>query len=122
MAWKGMDRITGKSIDETDNIRQSVLDILTTPVGSRVMRRDYGSELFNLLDQPASEANRLRLMAATVNALTRWEPRIKINNLDFHMSSAGRATLTMEAERIDTGEMITLAGMEVIRANAQSEA
>ncbi len=113
MAWKGMDRNTGKSIDETDHIRQSVLDILTTPVGSRVMRREYGSELFGLLDQPASEANRLRLMAATVNALTRWEPRIKINNLDFHLTSTGRATLTMEAERVDTGEMITLAGMDI---------
>lgn len=115
MAWHGMDRNSGKAIDETAHIRQSVLDILTTPIGTRVMRRTYGSEFFNLLDQPGNEINRLRLMSATVSALTQWEPRIRINSLDLHTDGKGRATLTMAAERVDTGEMITLAGMKVSR-------
>ncbi|HGJ5879100.1 MAG TPA: baseplate assembly protein, partial [Arsenophonus nasoniae] len=42
----GMNRQTGRFISENAHIAQSVQDILLTPVGSRVMRRDYGSLLF----------------------------------------------------------------------------
>ena len=45
----GMDRETGKSLSGIEHLRQSIRDILTTPIGSRVMRRDYGSRLFELL-------------------------------------------------------------------------
>lgn len=113
MAWHGMNRSTGKAIDETDHIRQSVRDILTTPIGSRVMRRDYGSLLFELIDQPVNRANRLRLMAATVSALTQWEPRINVTRLDPYHDQDGRVIISMEAERVDTGEMITIAGIQV---------
>ena len=44
------------------------------------MRRTYGSEIFSLIDQPQHGATRLRLMAATVHALTLWEPRIRITS------------------------------------------
>ena len=46
------------------------------------MRRDYGSELFYLIDQPQHQATRLRLMAAAVQALINWEPRITITRVD----------------------------------------
>ena len=42
----GMSRETGRACDdELAHIRQSIRDILTTPVGSRIKRRDYGSLL-----------------------------------------------------------------------------
>jgi phage baseplate assembly protein W len=41
--YLGMNSQTGLSISEVEHIRQSVRDILVTPVGSRVMRREYGS-------------------------------------------------------------------------------
>ncbi|MGL4827152.1 MAG: GPW/gp25 family protein, partial [Vibrionaceae bacterium] len=47
-----MNRFTGYSISELQHIKQSIQDILTTPLGSRVMRRDYGSAIFELIDQP----------------------------------------------------------------------
>ena len=43
--YLGMNSQTGLSISEVEHIRQSVRDILVTPVGSRVMRREYGSLL-----------------------------------------------------------------------------
>ncbi|MBM7357398.1 UNVERIFIED_ORG: phage baseplate assembly protein W [Enterobacter sp. JUb101] len=46
-----MNSQTGLSISEADHIMQSVRDILVTPVGSRVMRREYGSLLSALIDQ-----------------------------------------------------------------------
>jgi phage baseplate assembly protein W len=50
--YLGMNSQTGLSITEVEHIRQSVRDILVTPVGSRVMRREYGSLLSALIDQP----------------------------------------------------------------------
>ena len=52
MNWRGMNADTGRTLSETAHILQSVRNILTTPIGTRVMRRDYGSEIFSLIDQP----------------------------------------------------------------------
>lgn len=95
MSWLGMNAATGRAISATDHIIQSVRDILITPVGSRVMRRDYGSELFYLIDQPQHQATRLRLMAATVQALINWEPRITITKVDV-LTGATASALTIE--------------------------
>ncbi len=48
----GMSRSTGQALTDTDHIRQSIGDILRTPIGSRVMRRNYGSLLSAMIDQP----------------------------------------------------------------------
>lgn len=72
----GVDAATGVDLEGLAHLRQSVADILTTPLGSRVMRRDYGSELPDLIDQPANPAQRLRVVSAAVTALARWEPRL----------------------------------------------
>lgn len=44
----GTSRLTGRVIDQDAHLTQSITDILTTPKGSRVMRRDYGSRLADL--------------------------------------------------------------------------
>jgi len=94
----GMDGTTGRRLTGLDHLRQSIKDILTTPVGSRVMRRDYGSELFQLIDQPGHKANLLRLYAATIDALLRWEPRIKPRRVQMAaIDEQGRATLMLDA-------------------------
>ncbi|EDJ4804012.1 baseplate assembly protein, partial [Salmonella enterica] len=43
--YMGMNRNTGLAISDSEHIGQSMRDILLTPVGSRVMRREYGSLL-----------------------------------------------------------------------------
>jgi phage baseplate assembly protein W len=48
----GMSAATGKALGDLSYLRQSIRDILTTPKGSRVMRRGYGSDLFELIDAP----------------------------------------------------------------------
>jgi phage baseplate assembly protein W len=81
MTWSGMNKSDGTAIDDIDHIRQSITDILTTPVGSRVMRREYGSDIFTLLDAPINGATKMRLMAATVMAIINWEPRVKVTSI-----------------------------------------
>lgn len=77
----GMQATTGKAIDGTAHLVQSIADILSTPLGTRPMRRDYGSLLFSLIDQPLNPATTMLLRAATALALRRWEPRITVSRI-----------------------------------------
>lgn len=92
-----MSRTAGHRLSEDEHIRQSVADILTTPIGSRVERRPYGSMIPDLIDHPYNPANRLRLMSATVMAIQRWEPRLTITTVTVAQDTAGSVLLDMQA-------------------------
>lgn len=110
----GMNAHTGAAIEGDDHLRQSIIDILVTPIGSRVMRRDYGSALFDLVDQPANALTKLRLISAVAMALMRWEPRIRVKRIDLQRGDiAGQWILELETIRRDpdvatTTERMTL--------------
>jgi len=113
----GMSNSSGLSLGDLPHIRQSVRDILTTPIGSRVMRRDYGSFIPSLIDHPANGANRLRLAAASYAAIRRWEPRIVLTRVGFELGMDGTASIDIEAMRVDgpnAGQSINLS-TQVIR-------
>jgi uncharacterized protein len=74
----GMSRITGRWLSGFAHLQQSIADILTTPLGSRVCARDYGSDLPNLIDVGMNEAGAQSLMAATVMAIARDYPSLSI--------------------------------------------
>lgn len=96
-----MSATTGRAMDEAAHIRQSIRDILTTRVGSRVMRRDYGSLVPELIDQPANPITQMRLRAATVMAVLRWEPRIQINRCTIAIGYDGGVDVQLDAQRRD---------------------
>lgn len=106
----GMNAQTGRSIDTLAHIQQSLRDILTTPIGSRVMRREYGSLLPELIDQPLNGATALRAYSATVVALMTWEPRIRVQQITRRVSTErpGRFDLIIAARRVDTGDAVSL--------------
>ncbi|MCT4608657.1 MAG: GPW/gp25 family protein [Pelagimonas sp.] len=81
MTFIGMDRNTGQRIEGLEHLRQSVITILTTPVGSRVMRRTFGSRLYELLDQNITQSLKMQMYAATVEALHKWEPRLHVQRV-----------------------------------------
>ena len=98
----GMDAVTGKPLAGADHLRQSIADILLTPIGTRIGRRDYGSDLPDLIDQPMNPATRLRIYAATAMALLRWEPRLRLIAVALTATgAAGAFTLTLDAQRLD---------------------
>ena len=100
MSYIGMNSKTGRTINDMDHINQSIKDIITTPIGSRIERRSYGSLLFLLLDNPNTEATKLRVISATVLALTQWEPRIKLDTVDVFPDKE-KLTLQITGSRID---------------------
>lgn len=94
----GLSRDTAARIDFDAHLAQSIHDILATPVGSRVMRRAYGSDLPRLIDAPMNGETVVDLFAATAEALDRWEPRLRLIRVEIAEAAPGRATLALTAE------------------------
>lgn len=103
----GMDRTTGALLSGDAHLAQSIGDILTTPLGTRVMRRDYGSLLPELLDRPANAATLLLMVMASAIAIGRWEPRIAVKQILFDDPgnpsdfNAGKVAITVIGHRTD---------------------
>lgn len=105
--YQGMNRNTGLGISYTEHISQSMRDILLTPVGSRVMRREYGSLLSALIDMPQNPALRLQIMVACYSAIQKWEPRIRLTAISFETGDAGEMYVDITGMRTDTGASVS---------------
>jgi uncharacterized protein len=110
---RGTNATTGRPLAGIDHLRQSITDILTTPVGSRVMRRDYGSRLFELIDAPMNRVTIAQLYYATIEALLRWEQRIIPRRVQIVSASPGAVEIDLEAYYTPTGQIITMDGISV---------
>jgi len=105
----GMNSSSGRRIVGEDHLVQSIADILTTPIGTRVMRREYGSQLADLIDWPLNSSTRLQAYAATAIALMRWEPRIRLSRVQLTLGDvAGQAILDIDGSLVDTNEPFSL--------------
>ncbi|MCQ4319723.1 GPW/gp25 family protein [Stutzerimonas stutzeri] len=104
----GMSRTTGRALSDTAHLAQSIGDILTTPLGSRVMRREYGSLLPDLIDAPLNDTTRLQAYAAVAIALMRWEPRIRLSRVSLAIEKGGSAVLDVDGTRVDRNEPLSL--------------
>jgi len=94
----GLSRITAREIDFDAHLAQSVNDILSTPKGSRVMRRGYGSDLPQLIDAPMNGETVVDLFMATAEAIDAWEPRLKLIRVEIASAEAGHAELVLTGE------------------------
>jgi uncharacterized protein len=94
---------------DADKIRLSVLTILGTQPGERLMRPSFGCPLRNLAFAPLNAATANLAQFYVQDALTRWEPRIRLDevqasaitdqdgqprllvNVHYHVSASGQA-------------------------------
>jgi len=74
----GVNAQTGAALSDWDHTQQSIQKILTTPIGARVMRRDFGSDLPDLVDLKMTRRNILAIYSASAAAIARWEPRFRM--------------------------------------------
>ena len=113
----GIDRHTGRSIAGADHLLQSIDDILSTPIGTRIGRRDYGSLVPEQLDQPNNDLGRLRVIAAAALALMRQEGRARIRRITLSPgASAHSAVLTITGTRTDVPGRPGFSAISTIRA------
>lgn len=87
MSSIGVNRHDGSVLNDWSHVMQSILDIMTTPIGTRVMRRDYGSDIPNLIDRPQGRDTILEVTLALGTALEKWEPRFRLSSV--YISDAG---------------------------------
>lgn len=107
--YLGLSRTTGQAISDTEHISQSLSDILRTPVGSRVMRRDYGSLLPAMIDQPQTPALELQIMVACYMAVLKWEPRITLTAVTTERQFNGQMVVNLTGQHLETGTPLSLA-------------
>nr|WP_034990109.1 GPW/gp25 family protein [Bartonella schoenbuchensis] len=109
----GMNCETGKSMIGLDHLRQSIMDILMTRIGTRVMRRDYGSRVLDLIDDPVNETFKVAIYAAVAEALDRWEPRLKLKQVNLTSVEKGKVSISFEGIYVPSGKPITMEGLQI---------
>jgi Bacteriophage baseplate protein W len=81
-------------VEEHASIRQAILLLLSTRPGERVMRPDYGCDLYQLAFSPNDDTTAGLAIHYVRRAIDRWEPRVEVVSLE-----AGRDE--MYADRLD---------------------
>lgn len=109
----GIDKKTGKALSGLAHLKQSCEDILTTPKGTRIMRREYGSNLPRLVDAPLNRETILEMIAESADALSRWEPRLNVTQIRPTDISEGRIIFQIVGEYLPEGKSITLDGIRI---------
>ncbi|MBI6953133.1 GPW/gp25 family protein [Pseudomonas sp. B21-023] len=102
----GMDRRTGQPLSGVAHLRQSIEDILTTPLGSRRMRPDYGSQLRRYIDLPVNEGWKSAVQAEVARALGRWEPRLKLDRVKVVAMLDGQVSLALSGRYLGDDALV----------------
>ncbi|KAF7769997.1 hypothetical protein PCIT_a2931 [Pseudoalteromonas citrea] len=109
----GMNAKTGQPLSGVEHLKQSITDIVTTPLGSRVMRRDYGCGLFDLLDSPFSNSLVGDITLAISNALEQWEPRFELEEVAVHPEGSGKLSIDISGLYLINGEPVLIEGIQI---------
>jgi len=110
-----MNKHTGKPhASWLEALRQSIEDILSTPLGSRVMLRSYGSRLFDLTDAPMNRNGVMDVIAASAEALATWEKRLQLSSVTVSTPTAdGRMTVSISGIYTPNGQIVSLDGLVI---------
>lgn len=70
----------------TEKIGMAIRQILGTKIGSRVIDRDFGSDLREVLFTPIDEVSIARVRFAVISAIQTWEKRVDVQRVDVDIS------------------------------------
>lgn len=108
MSPLGMSAIDGSPLlDETAYLRQSIQDIIKTPIGQRIMRRNYGSNIMELIDTPLNDFSLLQIQASIANAILQQEKNIALKKVAIKQKLS-EVEVNIEGTYIDSGNDIHL--------------
>ena len=85
-------------IEDDFAVRQSVLLLLSTMPGERVMRPEYGCPLNQLVFSPNDDTTLGLAMHFVRQAIERWEPRAEILRLEAEASGTASEVLEIRLE------------------------
>ena len=78
---------TIRMVDAEEDIRQSLHILLSTELGERVMRPDFGWRRDTLVFEPLSTTFATYLKGEIETAILFYEPRIDLNRVSFNVSA-----------------------------------
>jgi len=104
---------SGKPISEIAHIKQSIANILSTPIGSRIMRRDYGSKLFQRIDQPINGELIAEIYSDIVEAISIWEQRFEVEQVILQSINKGKIIIDLEGSFVKDGKKIVLENISI---------
>ena len=86
-----------------ENIRQNITIIIGTRLGERQMLPEFGCQIHELLFAPSNQSTSYLAAEYVKIALTRWEPRIEVLQVDSSFDPSG-------AIKVQIGYQITSTG------------
>jgi len=77
------DPATGGVAQESgaEKLKENIIHILLTGIGERVMRRDYGGGIRQLVHDPNNDALRAIVQHQIAKSIGQWEPRVLLQNV-----------------------------------------
>jgi phage baseplate assembly protein W len=85
-------------VELEDSIRQAIYLLVTTIPGERVMRPDYGCDLYQLVFAPNDNTTAGLAIHYVKRALDRFEPRVEVVRIDASANpdDPGQLDITLE--------------------------
>jgi phage baseplate assembly protein W len=83
---------------DEEKIQQSILIILGTARGERVMRPDFGSRLRELVFAPLNTSTKSLVSKSVTDAIVKWEPRVDVLSVRPDDTAGDAATLVVNIE------------------------
>lgn len=85
-----INRVTGSVViqkNSAEKLKENLIHILLTGIGERVMNRNYGGGLRQLLHDPNNDALRSIVQHQIAKSIGRWEPRIVLQNVTVYQKN-----------------------------------
>jgi len=101
-------------IKQEISTEESIARILTTPLVQRVNMPNYGSRLFELVDQPVTDEWILLASDYTYDAVESNEPRVEIKNVSINVGDVVVIEIQYRENGVD--KSLNLGFGEVINA------
>lgn len=102
----GTSAANGQVLTDWAHTQQSIEIILTTPIGSRVMRRDFGSNIPDLVDNKMTPKRILEVYSAAAQAILKWEPRFRMAGGSVETAEAtGRISIALRGVYYPRGHL-----------------
>ena len=100
-----MDENTGKRFSSVeDAVKQSILRVIRTRIGSLELHREFGSGVSKYLDAPMNEVQ-AHVGQEIISALGKWIPKLRVHEIDFSGSKGtinAQIAATYEGGKIKT--------------------
>lgn len=90
-------------------IQASIKNILLWPYYSRYFMQEFGSRIYEMLEEPNRAVMKTHLRTFTLQSLNRWEPRISVLEVDVFDTSPSsiKMTITYKIKLNNTVQQLT---------------